>query len=93
MSSQKIKFGEKTIDKKYSYSSKQAFSLDSVDKSKTIISDKWKINNTISKFYIGYLNEDTMKPLCIILPQMSGFIKYFDDVGKNKSFKIEDRDI
>ena len=32
-------------------------------------------------------------PLCIILPQMSGFIKYFEDGGKNMSFKIEDRDI
>ena len=32
-------------------------------------------------------------PLCIILPQMSGFIKYFDGGGKNMSFKIEDRDI
>ena len=31
--------------------------------------------------------------LCINLSQMSGFIKYFDDGGKNMSFKIEDRDI
>ena len=29
-------------------------------------------------------------PLCIILPQMSGWIKYFENGGKNMSFKIED---
>ena len=32
-----------------------------------------------------------MRPLCIILPQMSGYIKYFDNGGKNMSFKIEDK--
>ena len=26
-------------------------------------------------------------PLCIILPQMSGWIKYFENGGKNMSFK------
>ena len=29
-------------------------------------------------------------PLCIILPQISGWIKYFENGGKNMSFKIED---
>ena len=68
MSEQKIKFGEKTVDKNFFYSSKQAVLLDSVDKSKIVVSDKWKINNTTIKFFIGYLNEDIIKPLCIILP-------------------------
>ena len=71
----------------------QANSLDSVDKSKIIVSDKWKINDTTNKFFIGYLSEDIIKPLCINLPQMSGFIKYFDDGNKNMSFKIENKDI
>ena len=29
-------------------------------------------------------------PLCIVLPQMTGYIKYFENGGKNMSFKIED---
>ena len=29
-------------------------------------------------------------PLCIILPQMSGWLKQFENDGKNMSFKIED---
>ena len=81
---------EKTVDKKDFYSSKQAILLNSLDKSKIVISDKWKINDTTIKFFIGYLNEDTIKPLCTILPQMSGFIINFDDGGKNISFEIED---
>ena len=34
-----------------------------------------------------------IKPLCVILPQMSGYIKYFESGGKNMSFKIEDEDV
>ena len=34
-----------------------------------------------------------IKPLRIILPQMFGCIKYFDNGGKNMSFKIEDEDV
>ena len=71
----------------------QAISLDSVDKSKIIVSNKWKINDTTIKFFIGYLNEDIIRPLCIVLPQMSGFIKYFNDGNKNMSFKIDNKDI
>ena len=34
-------------------------------------------------YICGYLNNDTIQPLCVILPQMDGYIKYFDDGGKN----------
>ena len=37
MSSQKIKFGEKEVDKKKFYSSKEAILLDSVDLSKIVV--------------------------------------------------------
>ena len=93
MSEQKINFGDKAISKKEFYSYMQAILLDSVDKSKIIVSDKWKINDITSKFFIGYLNEDIIKPLCIILPQMSGFIKYCKSDSKNMSFMTEDKDI
>ena len=66
MSEQKISFGGKEISKNDFYSSMQAISLDSVDKIKIIVSNKWKINDTTIKFFIGYLNEDVIRPLCII---------------------------
>ena len=31
-----------------------------------------------------------IRPLFVILPQMSGYIKYFENGGKNMSFKIEE---
>ena len=93
MSSRKIKFGDKEVDKREFYSSKEAISLDSVDLNKTVVSNKWKINDTAYKYLCGYLNNDTIQPLCVILPQMNGYIKYFDDGGKNMSFVMDDEEI
>ena len=67
--------------------------LDSVDLNKIVVSNKWKINDTTYKYFCGYLNNDIIQPLCIILPQMNGYIKYFDDAGKNMSFATDDRKI
>ena len=93
MNSSKIKFGEKEVDKKEFYTSKQAISLDSIDLSKIVVSNKWKINDTTYKYSCGYLNNDVIQPLCVILPQMSGYIKYFDDGGKNMSFVTNDEEV
>ena len=93
MSSRKIKFGDKEVNKKKFYSSKQAISLDSADLNKIVVSNKWRINDTTYKYLCGYLNNDTIQPLCVILPQMNEYIKYFDDGGKNMSFVTDDEEI
>ena len=43
--------------------------------------------------FIGYQKGEIVKPLCIILPQMSGYIKYFENGGKNMSFLIKDNKV
>ena len=93
MSLRKIKFGNKELNKKEFYSSKQAISLDSVDLNEIVVAKKWKINDTTYKYFCGYLNNDVIKPLCVILPQMNGYIKYFDDDGKNMSFVTDDEKV
>ena len=93
MSSSKIKFGYKEVGKKEFYSSKQAISLDSINLSKIVVLNKWKINDTTYKYLCGYLNNDVIQPLCVILPRMSGYTKYFDDGGKNMSFVTDDEEV
>ena len=39
------------------------------------------------------MDDNCVIPLCLLLPQMSGWIKYFDNGGKNMSFKIEDDEV
>ena len=36
------------------------------------------------------MDDTDVIPLCLLLPQMSGWIKHFENNGKNMSFKIED---
>ena len=93
MSSRKIKFGDKEVYKTKFYSSKQAISLDSVGLNKIVLPKKWKINNATYKYLCGYLNNDTIQRLCVILPQMNGYIKYFDNGGKNMTFVTDDEEI
>ena len=62
ISSQNIKFGDKEVDKKEFYSSKEAILLDSVDLSKIVVSNKWKISDTKYKYFCGYLNNNVIQP-------------------------------
>ena len=93
MSSQKMKFGDKEVDKKKFYSCREAILLDSVDLNKIVVSSRWKLNDTTYKYFCGYLNNDVIKPLCVILSQMNGYIKYFDNGGKNMSFVTDDKEV
>ena len=85
-------FGYIKVIKKEFYESKKAASLNVVDINKIVVSNKVKGNNETNKYFIDHLDDISgiVTPLCIILPQMSGWIKYFENGGKNISFKIED---
>ena len=59
-----------------------------------VVLDKFKHSDDGFKYFIGCSQEgEIVKPLCIILPQMSGQIKYFENGGKNMSFIIKDDDV
>ena len=46
------------------------------------MSDKFKHSDDGFKNFIGYKEGEIVKPLCIILPQMTGYIKYFESGEK-----------
>ena len=82
------------MSKKDFYDAKKVIPLNLVDVANIVVSYKVKNYNETSKYFVGYLNDiDAVVPLCIILPQMSGYIRYFENGGKNMSFKIEDDDV
>ena len=58
----------------------------SVNIDQIVVSDKFKHNNEGFKYFIGYQEGEIVKPLCVILPQMSGYIKYFIYGGMNMFF-------
>ena len=45
---------------------------------KIVISVKFKHSDKGFQYLVGYADDDIIRPLHIVLPQMSGYIKYFD---------------
>ena len=86
MSEKTLKFDDIRLNKKEFHSSKEPIDLFSVNVDQIVVSDKFKHNNKVLKHFIGYQKGEIVKPLCIILPQMSGYIRYFKNGSKNMSF-------
>ena len=78
-----IRLSKKEFDK-----SKQPFNLDLVNVDQIVISDKFKDSDDGFKYFIGYKGE-IVKPLCIAFPQISGYIKFFENSDKNMSFMVK----
>ena len=93
MSVKKLKFDNIKINKKEFHKSKQAIGLDSVITDKIVVSDKFRHSQECYKYFIGYPEDEIVKPLCIILSQMNGYIKYFENGGKNMSFLIKNNEV
>ena len=88
MSEKTLKFNNIRLNKKEFHKSKEPIDLLSVDLDQIVVSDKFKHNNESFKFFIGYY-DGLVRPLCIILPQMSGYIKYFKNGGKTCLFLLK----
>ena len=93
MSEKTLKFDNIVVDKKEFHKSKQPIDLNLVNVDQILISDKFKHTDDGFKYFIGYKEDRIVKPLCIILPQLSGYIKYFENGGKKMSFVIKDDDV
>ena len=81
------------LNKEESQRSKEPINLFSVNIDQIVVSDKFKHNKKVFRHFIGYPEDEIVKPLCIILPQMSGYIKYLEYGGKSMSFLIKDNEV
>ena len=77
MSEKTLKFNNIRLNKKEFHKSKEPIDLMSVMVDQIIVSNKFKHNNEGFKHFIGYQEGKIVKPLCFILPQMSGCIKWW----------------
>ena len=93
MSEKTQKFDNIRVNKKEFHKSKQPIDLKSVNVDQIVVSDKFKHGDDGFKYFIGYQEGEIVKPLCIILPQMRGYIKYFKNGGKKMSFMAKDDDV
>ena len=93
MSEKTLKFNNIKINKKEFHKSKQAIDLDPVITDKIVVSDKFRHSEESYKYFIGYQEDEIIRPLCIVLPQMNGYIKYFENGGKNMSLLIRNNEV
>ena len=93
MSEETLKFNNIRLNKKEFHKSKEPIDLMSVNVDQIVMTDKFKPSNKGFKYFIRYQEGGIVKPLCTILPQMIGYIKYFENGGKNMSFLIKDDEV
>ena len=74
MSEKKLKFENIRVNKTEFDKSKQAIDLDLVNVDKIVLFDKLKRSDEGFKYFIDYKEGEIVKPLCIILPHMNGYI-------------------
>ena len=69
---------------------KKLLKIEDIDVNRTFVSKKEScgIKNAI-KYFIGYIDNNEIIPICIRFPKMIGYAKYFDD-NKVMSFKVTD---
>ena len=83
MSEKTLKFNNIIVNKKEFHKSKQPIDLSLVIVDRIVIPDKFKHSDNAFKYFLGYQKCEIVKSLCIILPQMTGYIKYFENGEKN----------
>ena len=90
MSGKSINFDDKKINKSNFYKNKTLFSLNDIDVNEILVSKKESYGTKNSlKYFIGHNDGDVIRPSCIILPQIIGYVKDFDS-NKTMSFKVSD---
>ena len=89
MNEKTLKFENIRVINKDVHKFKQPVDLASVNVDQIVISGKFKHSDEGFKYFIGYKKGETVKPLCIILPQMNGYIKYFEKLVKICHFLLK----
>ena len=71
---------DKKIKKSIFYKNKTINNIEGIDLNNILVSKKEPYGNKNSfKYFIGYNDNDVIRPLCIRLPQMIGYARKFDE--------------
>ena len=80
MNGKNINFNDKKIKKGDFYINKKPFNIDDIDVNKILVSRKERYGKNNSLIYfIGYNDNDVIRPLCLKLSKMTGYINEFNE--------------
>ena len=86
MSEKTLTFDNIRVYKRDFHKFKRPIALNLINADQEVVSDKFKHSHDGFKYFVGYKEGEIVKPLCIILLQVSGYIKYFEGRGKKHVF-------
>ena len=93
MSGNNINFGNKKVKKRDFYKNKKVTKIDDIDVNKILVSKKEPYGTKNSfRYFIWYNDDDVIIPLCIKLPQMTGYVKKFEG-NTTLSFSARDKQL
>ena len=92
MSKKNINSDGKKISKSNFYKNEKLLKIDDIDANKYWCQGKSLCYKKILKYFIGFDDNDVIKPPCIKLPQIIGYVKCFDS-NKTMSFKVSDKEL
>ena len=94
MSRSSINFNNKKIQKSNFYKNKKIFNISNIDINKILVSKKEIYSKYNSfKYFIGYNDNDVIRPLYLGLSQMTGYINKFDENKTTIYVMIEDKQL
>ena len=80
MSGKNINFDDKKIKKNDFYKNEKVFLIDDIDFNKILVSKKEPYGTKkLLKYFIEYNDNNVIRPLCVRLPQMTGYARKFDE--------------
>ena len=90
MNGKNINFDDKRIKKSDFYKIKKIKSKDDIDVDKILGSKKEPYGTKSSfKSFIRYNDNDVIRPLCVRLPQMTSYVRKFDE-NATMNFRVND---
>ena len=93
MSGKNINFDDKKIEKSELYKNKKIFQIDNIDVNKIFVSKKEPYDTKKAlKYFIGYNDNDVIRPLCLRLPQMTGYARKFEE-NATMSFRANSKQL
>ena len=93
MSGKNVNFDDKKNKKNDFYKNKKVTNIEEIDVNKTLVSKKEAYGTKNSfKYFIRYNDNDVIRPLCVRLPQMTGYARKFDE-NATMSFKAKNKQL
>ena len=93
MSRKNINFDDKKIKRRSFYKNKKINNIEDIDVNNILVSKKESYGNKNSfKYFIGYNDNDIIRPLCIRLSPMTGYARKFDE-NATMSFIVKNKQL